>query len=73
MNEYTSEEILIQDVEAIVKGVISRFPSFIQGLLEPYINPLSAQISRVSERYVDAKIAEDRMMHWDVKRTNLDD
>ena len=52
------EEILVVNVEAIVNGVVSKFPGFVQNLLQPYKLRLTENIVKTSKTYVEAKIKE---------------
>lgn len=51
---------LEKDVKDIVDGVIDRFPSLVKKLLEPYADKLVRSIVRVSNKFVEAKIKEDK-------------
>jgi len=51
---------LEKDVKEIVDGAIDKFPSFVKKFLEPYADKLARGIVKVSNKFVEAKIKEDR-------------
>lgn len=51
---------LEKDVKEIVDGVIDRFPLRIDKFLQPHADRLVKSIVKVSNKFVEAKIEEDK-------------